>query len=63
MNMDFLSLSTIAAEAAGREKRDLCCFAGGVFLSRMSTAGKRIKAITNDIAIPALIIHPRLITG
>jgi hypothetical protein len=29
----------------------------------MSTAGKTINEMTSDIAIPALIIQPRLITG
>ncbi len=61
--IDFLSLNTKVAQATGKEKSDFCCFTGGVFLSSMSTAGKTINEMISDIEIPALIIHPRLITG
>ena len=59
----FLSCKMILAVKEGKEKVDFLLSTAGVFLSSISRVGKTINEMINENVIPALIIHPRFITG
>ena len=58
-----LSFKTILLLTLAKDKLLFFLLIAGVFLSSIKSVGKTINEITDESAIPADIIHPRLMMG